>query len=48
MAPREIAPGIRHRTVVHPQTGVEVSSYYVVHARTVLDPLLRLELPATP
>jgi hypothetical protein len=37
---REIVPGIRHWTTVHPAIGIEVSSYHVVGARTLLDPLV--------
>jgi len=40
MAIREVAPGIHHWTAVHPGIGIEVSSYFVADARTLLDPLV--------
>jgi hypothetical protein len=36
----EILPGVRHWTAIHPNTGIEVSSYWVRPARTVIDALL--------
>jgi hypothetical protein len=36
----EIGPGIHHWKAVHPNIGVEVSSYYVEPAATLVDPLL--------
>jgi glyoxylase-like metal-dependent hydrolase (beta-lactamase superfamily II) len=35
----ELAPGIFHWTAVHPNLGVDVSSYYVADAGTLIDPL---------
>jgi glyoxylase-like metal-dependent hydrolase (beta-lactamase superfamily II) len=35
----EIAPGIRHWKAVHPNIGIEVSSYWVPELRLLLDPL---------
>jgi glyoxylase-like metal-dependent hydrolase (beta-lactamase superfamily II) len=35
----ELAPGIYHWTAVHPRLGIEVSSYYVADAGTLIDPL---------
>jgi hypothetical protein len=37
---RQILPRVYHWTAVHPQIGVEVSSYYLVDERVLLDPLL--------
>ncbi len=39
----EIGPGIHHWTAVHPGIQVEVSSYYVEPAATLVDPLLPAE-----
>jgi hypothetical protein len=39
----EIGPGIHHWKAVHPNIGVEVSSYYVEPAATLVDPLLPAE-----
>ena len=36
----EIGPGIHHWTAVHPRIQIEVSSYYVEPAATLVDPLL--------
>lgn len=36
---REIGPGIHHWTARHPKIKIEVSSYYVEPAATLLDPL---------
>ncbi len=36
---RELAPGIHHWTATHPNLGIEVSSYYVADAATLVDPL---------
>jgi hypothetical protein len=36
----EIGPGIHHWKAVHPNIGVEVSSYFVEPAATLVDPLL--------
>jgi hypothetical protein len=38
--PREILPGLLHWTAEHPKIRVQVSSYWVQHVRTLLDPLL--------
>jgi hypothetical protein len=35
----EIAPGIRHWTALHPNLGIEVSSYWLPGLRVLLDPL---------
>jgi glyoxylase-like metal-dependent hydrolase (beta-lactamase superfamily II) len=35
----EIAPGIRHWQAVHPNLGVEVSSYWLPELRLLLDPI---------
>lgn len=35
---REILPGLHHWTTRHPNIGQDVSSYYVVEARALLDP----------
>jgi glyoxylase-like metal-dependent hydrolase (beta-lactamase superfamily II) len=43
MAMKEIGPGIHHWTAVHPRIQVEVSSYYVEPAVTLVDPLLPAE-----
>ncbi len=40
MHPQEIRPGLLHWTVAHPKIRVEVSSYWIAHARILLDPLL--------
>jgi hypothetical protein len=40
---REILPGLFHWTAVHPEIQIEVSSYYVVQAATLLDPLIPAE-----
>lgn len=40
MEPREIRPGLFHWTAAHPKIRVEVSSYWIPHARALLDPLL--------
>lgn len=37
---REILPGLWHWTAPHPKIRIEVSSYWVPHARALLDPLL--------
>jgi hypothetical protein len=37
---REILPGLFHWTAVHPRIKIEVSSYYVAEAGTLLDPLI--------
>lgn len=37
---REILPGVIHWTAKHPNIGIEVSSYWLVPERTVLNPLL--------
>jgi hypothetical protein len=37
---REVLEGIHHWTALHPRIGMEVSSYYVAPARTLIDPLL--------
>ena len=37
---KEIAPGLWHWTARHPKIGVDVSSYYLVGPRVLLDPLL--------
>lgn len=36
---QEIAPGIRHWTAVHPNLGIDVSSYWLPGLRVLLDPL---------
>ena len=36
---RELAPGIYHWTAVHPNLGIEVSSYYAADAGTLIDPM---------
>lgn len=36
----EIAPGIHHWTALHPRIGLEVSSYYLEPAGTLIDPML--------
>lgn len=41
----EIAPGVWHWTARHPRIGVDVSSYYLVEPRVLLDPLLPPEGP---
>jgi glyoxylase-like metal-dependent hydrolase (beta-lactamase superfamily II) len=35
----EIAPGIRHWKAVHPNLGIDVSSYWVPELRLLLDPI---------
>lgn len=40
---REISPGLWHWTHRHPRTGGEVSSYYLVSERVLLDPLIPSE-----
>lgn len=40
MEPREILPGLFHWTAAHPKIKIEVSSYWLADARTLLDPLL--------
>jgi hypothetical protein len=40
MTMREIGSGIHHWTAVHPTIQIEVSSYYVEPAATLVDPLL--------
>jgi glyoxylase-like metal-dependent hydrolase (beta-lactamase superfamily II) len=37
---KEIGPGIHHWTARHPNIGIDVSSYYVEPAATLVDPLL--------
>lgn len=37
---RELAPGLFHWKAPHPRIGVEVSSYYVDQARTLIDPMV--------
>jgi hypothetical protein len=37
---REIAPGLWHWTARHPHIGTEVSSYYLLPERVLLDPML--------
>ncbi len=39
----EILPGIYHWTTVHPKIKMEVSSYYLVPERALLDPLIPTE-----
>jgi hypothetical protein len=36
---QEITPGIQHWTAVHPNLGMEVSSYWLPELKTLLDPL---------
>jgi hypothetical protein len=36
---REVVDGIYHWTAIHPNTGLEASSYYVEPARTLIDPM---------
>jgi hypothetical protein len=36
---REVIDGVYHWTAVHPNTGMEASSYYVEPARTLIDPM---------
>jgi hypothetical protein len=36
---REVIDGVHHWTAVHPNTGLEASSYYVEPARTLVDPM---------
>lgn len=40
MDPRPIRPGLFHWTAVHPKINIEVSSYWIEHAKVLLDPLL--------
>jgi hypothetical protein len=40
MQPREIRPGLFHWTAAHPKIKIEVSSYWLVAPRILLDPLL--------
>ena len=40
MEPREILAGLWHWTASHPKIRIEVSCYWVEHARVLLDPLL--------
>lgn len=40
MESREIRPGLLHWTAAHPKIQIEVSSYWIDHARMLLDPLL--------
>lgn len=40
VTPREILPGLFHWTGAHPKIQIEVSSYWLVAARVLLDPLL--------
>jgi hypothetical protein len=40
MDPREIRPGLFHWTAAHPKIKIEVSSYWLADAKTLLDPLL--------
>jgi hypothetical protein len=40
---QEIAPGVWHWTGIHPNTGSQVSSYWVRPARAVIDALLPVE-----
>jgi hypothetical protein len=42
-AMREILPGVLHWKAVHPNLGVEVSSYYVEPARALIDPMAPAE-----
>ncbi len=35
----EVAPGIRHWTAVHPNLGIEVSSYWLPGLKALLDPI---------
>jgi hypothetical protein len=35
----ELIPGVAHWTAVHPHIGVEVSSYYLVDERVLIDPI---------
>lgn len=49
---KEILPGILHWTRVHPNIKIEVSSYYLVEERVLIDPLIPDEgvevFPTTP
>ena len=38
--PQEVVPGIFHFTQVHPNIGLEVSSYYLYEERVLIDPML--------
>jgi hypothetical protein len=40
---REIAPGLWHWTARHPRIGLDVSSYYLVDERVLIDPLVPAE-----
>ena len=40
---QEILPGLFHWTSVHPKIKIEVSSYYVLHAGALIDPLIPSE-----
>lgn len=40
---REILPRVFHWTALHPRIRIEVSSYYLVDGRTLLDPLVPAE-----
>jgi hypothetical protein len=40
---KEIGPGVHHWKARHPKIGIEVSSYFVEPAATLLDPLLPTE-----
>lgn len=40
---QEISPGLWHWTAPHPHHGLEVSSYYLLDERVLLDPLLPAE-----
>lgn len=40
VAMREISPGIWHWTARHDHIGIEVSSYYLIAERVVLDPMI--------
>jgi hypothetical protein len=37
---QELAPGLWHWTARHEHIGTPVSSYYLTHARVLLDPML--------
>jgi glyoxylase-like metal-dependent hydrolase (beta-lactamase superfamily II) len=43
MAMRELAPGVFHWTALHPNLGIEVSSYFVAASGTLLNPLMPAE-----
>ena len=40
---REIAPGLWHWTARHPRIGLDVSSYYLLDERVLIDPLVPAE-----